>query len=823
MSNFQQTDTTPASPFATVAVKCSGAQVGTTAFIKVASDGGTPGSTGITPKLSNPNTGRILLQFAIDPDDAWDWETGNASIAIRTTTGNANLTWVATYLCRCNGSTGANIETYGSKTAQSIGMGGASTKTMSAISCTTVTPNAGDVCVVSCIFDGPGGHGNETMVVVPDQLCIVPINAAGVTHDGQVDYSATGTVAFDGAATFGGDASYAAAATWASTGAATFGGALVLAAAATFAATGSRGLEAQADYSAAATAVFDGQQISTTVTYYLKKGVTAVASWTSKVNDASMPPTDISYFLSGAEEALADDLTGLEVWYEADGVLIQVEPLDVVVIAPPALAGGVTHNAQVDYAAAATVAFDGAATYGGSVDYSAAATAAFTGSRGLEAQADWSTAATFAATGEKVLEGSIAFASVGTVAFAAGLQSDAQVDWSALATASFTGERVLEGQVDWSALATAVFAGGLQSDAQVDWSAAATASFDGTVGSIHDAQVDFSAVATALFDGAATLQGDATWAAAATASFAAGLQSDAQVDWSATATAFFDGQVAGVQDAQVDFSAAGTVVFGAGLQSDAQVDYSAVGTFAASGAKTLEGSATYDAQATVGFAGEKILQGAITYDALGVFSVAGGVSLTATWGAQAQATVSLAGVALLGGEVDFSGLATFTADGDTTPDIWSRTWTFPPSDYSRRLYPIRRTRTLEPERNRVLAAVVRLRTLEIGDMNILPAFDPKRSSEVDVFAFDLKNILDTGELPTGVPTFTVEVSSASKVADSSPGAMVSDPATIQSTKILQKLIDGVDGALYVVIGAVGTDGGRTLEVRGLLKVEDPSA
>lgn len=102
----------------------------------------------------------------------------------------------------------------------------------------------------------------------------------------------------------------------------------------------------------------------------------------------------------------------------------------------------------------------------------------------------------------------------------------------------------------------------------------------------------------------------------------------------------------------------------------------------------------------------------------------------------------------------------------------------------------------------------------------LQQFSVKRTGEQDVFSFDFKDVLATGEILTGTPTYTVSISTETDVPDASPSALLLGGASITGAITNQTMIDGVDGALYVVSVSVGTDNSRTLEARALLLVKD---
>jgi len=101
----------------------------------------------------------------------------------------------------------------------------------------------------------------------------------------------------------------------------------------------------------------------------------------------------------------------------------------------------------------------------------------------------------------------------------------------------------------------------------------------------------------------------------------------------------------------------------------------------------------------------------------------------------------------------------------------------------------------------------------------LPRFDTKRTAEVDAFAFDFINALQSGESLTGGGTWAVSVSPESTVADAGPSLAVDGtPNIVDTTKCAARLKDGLSGVLYVVTCTVGTSNARTLQAAALVLV-----
>ena len=102
----------------------------------------------------------------------------------------------------------------------------------------------------------------------------------------------------------------------------------------------------------------------------------------------------------------------------------------------------------------------------------------------------------------------------------------------------------------------------------------------------------------------------------------------------------------------------------------------------------------------------------------------------------------------------------------------------------------------------------------------LPAFSgEKRTAEVDVFAFDFKTQLESGET-INTPTWAFAVAADSPSTEAPVTLATSGSSTISGSKVLQKLTGGLSGVKYVVTCRVATSTGRTLEGAATLLVED---
>jgi hypothetical protein len=96
------------------------------------------------------------------------------------------------------------------------------------------------------------------------------------------------------------------------------------------------------------------------------------------------------------------------------------------------------------------------------------------------------------------------------------------------------------------------------------------------------------------------------------------------------------------------------------------------------------------------------------------------------------------------------------------------------------------------------------------------AFDPKRPTETELFSADFARLLSTGEtLSTGA----CKVVLADDGTETDIAAMKSGSASINGTKVVQKVTGGTDGVRYTVIFTATTSAGQTLELTRDLPVQ----
>lgn len=90
-----------------------------------------------------------------------------------------------------------------------------------------------------------------------------------------------------------------------------------------------------------------------------------------------------------------------------------------------------------------------------------------------------------------------------------------------------------------------------------------------------------------------------------------------------------------------------------------------------------------------------------------------------------------------------------------------------------------------------------------------PAFDAKRPTETELFSADFCRLLGIGETVTGC---AVKVVLCADSTEADISAMKSGAASIDGTKVLQKITGGTDGTAYTLIFQATTSSGQTLEL-----------
>jgi hypothetical protein len=95
-------------------------------------------------------------------------------------------------------------------------------------------------------------------------------------------------------------------------------------------------------------------------------------------------------------------------------------------------------------------------------------------------------------------------------------------------------------------------------------------------------------------------------------------------------------------------------------------------------------------------------------------------------------------------------------------------------------------------------------------------FSPKRPSETELFSADFSRLLGSGETVT---TGSCKVVLADDSAEADIAAMKSGAASVDGTKVLQKITGGTDGVTYTLIFQATTSAGQTLDLTRDLPVQ----
>lgn len=97
-------------------------------------------------------------------------------------------------------------------------------------------------------------------------------------------------------------------------------------------------------------------------------------------------------------------------------------------------------------------------------------------------------------------------------------------------------------------------------------------------------------------------------------------------------------------------------------------------------------------------------------------------------------------------------------------------------------------------------------------------FSPKRTEEIITYAFDLKNVILSGESLSSV----VWTANAYRPSTASVVGMIMGSPAISGTITMQKIASGDDGALYNIVADVTTNLGNVYSPEALLLVtNDP--
>lgn len=88
-------------------------------------------------------------------------------------------------------------------------------------------------------------------------------------------------------------------------------------------------------------------------------------------------------------------------------------------------------------------------------------------------------------------------------------------------------------------------------------------------------------------------------------------------------------------------------------------------------------------------------------------------------------------------------------------------------------------------------------------------FSAKRPTEVETFAADFARLLGTGET---LSSSSCKIVLADDATETDIGTMKSGSASINGTKVNQKITGGTDGSRYTLIFQAVTSAGQTLEL-----------
>lgn len=176
--DYQQTD--DAGTAGAIAA-CSGATVGNANLNRVASVGGTPGSSLLnTLGGTEFDTGlsRALLFFEITPAAGVVWAAGDWTVRLNISSQANNVTWTETHICRLN-SSNVSQATIGSLTGQTTGINTTGVKTH-VVAGSSQSPSAGDKVLIVFVF--ASNQNNRFFVPVFDQIITSPFTVAAVGH-----------------------------------------------------------------------------------------------------------------------------------------------------------------------------------------------------------------------------------------------------------------------------------------------------------------------------------------------------------------------------------------------------------------------------------------------------------------------------------------------------------------------------------------------------------------------------------------------------------------------------------------------------------------
>jgi hypothetical protein len=165
---------------------------------RVASDGGTAGSSEVSLGWLSSQTDLGPVGFKITPAAGTTWAAGNWTVRFNVTTANMNITITDIFICRVN-SSDVNQATIGSATGLSISLGTTGVKSQ-VISGSAQSPSVGDVVMVMILGDN-GSMSSQVAGFTPNQNIDSPFTGA-TTWQGTEVFAGAATLAITAAQIF---------------------------------------------------------------------------------------------------------------------------------------------------------------------------------------------------------------------------------------------------------------------------------------------------------------------------------------------------------------------------------------------------------------------------------------------------------------------------------------------------------------------------------------------------------------------------------------------------------------------------------------------
>lgn len=97
------------------------------------------------------------------------------------------------------------------------------------------------------------------------------------------------------------------------------------------------------------------------------------------------------------------------------------------------------------------------------------------------------------------------------------------------------------------------------------------------------------------------------------------------------------------------------------------------------------------------------------------------------------------------------------------------------------------------------------------------SFSPKRTDEKLTYAFDFRNVLNSGE---SINSSVWTISVVRPLTTPAPTDMLVGSATIIGTQVFQQIRNGVDGVLYNVVAQITTNLSNIIDENALLQISN---